>query len=88
MITKAALKIIWFYRAAISPYLPSTCIYQPTCSSYTAEAITTHGLARGLWMGTKRLGRCTPFHTGGIDLVPIPDELNQESPAIPEVTTR
>ena len=74
MITKVALKLIAFYRLAVSPYLPSSCIYQPTCSVYATEAIETHGVARGVWMGTKRIARCNPFSTGGLDLVPGSDE--------------
>ncbi len=70
MITKSALAVLRFYKLAVSPYLPSTCIYQPTCSEYTAEAIETHGPAKGIWMGTKRLARCNPFTTGGLDPVP------------------
>ena len=74
MITKAALALISLYRLAISPYLPTSCIYQPTCSVYTAEAIETHGLIRGAWMGATRIARCNPFTTGGLDLVPAADE--------------
>ena len=74
MIKQSALKLIGFYRLAISPYLPSTCIYQPTCSVYTAEAIQTHGVLRGFWLGAKRIARCNPFNTGGIDLVPAANE--------------
>ncbi len=68
--SRFALMLLKFYKLAVSPYLPSTCIYQPTCSVYTAEAIETHGLLRGVWLGTKRIARCNPFATGGIDLVP------------------
>ena len=74
MITKVALKLIAFYRLAVSPYLPSSCIYQPTCSVYTAEAIEAHGLIRGGWMGATRIARCNPFTTGGLDVVPAADE--------------
>ena len=70
MLKKPALALIRFYKAAVSPYLPSACIYQPTCSEYTAEAISVHGVAKGSWMGMSRIARCNPFATGGIDLVP------------------
>ncbi len=88
MIKNAALALIGFYRMAVSPYLPSTCIYQPTCSVYTAEAIETHGLRRGVWLGIKRLARCNPFNTGGLDLVPSADESPQGSPRTSETTVR
>ena len=72
MIKKVALMLIKGYKLAVSPYLPSSCIYQPTCSDYTAEAIQTHGVPKGSWMGMKRIARCNPFSTGGLDLVPSP----------------
>lgn len=74
MISKSALAILKFYKLAVSPYLPSTCIYQPTCSEYTAEAIEQHGVLRGIWMGMKRIVRCNPFTTGGLDPVPVRNE--------------
>ena len=74
MIAKSALAIIKFYKLAVSPYLPSTCIYQPTCSEYMAEAIELHGVFKGTWMGMKRLVRCNPFTTGGLDPVPVVNE--------------
>ena len=66
--------LLRLYKLAVSPYLPSTCIYHPTCSDYTSEAIAQHGLAKGAWLGTKRLARCNPFTTGGLDPVPAVDE--------------
>jgi putative membrane protein insertion efficiency factor len=58
------------YKRLISPLLPSACRFYPTCSDYMREAIVTHGAARGVWLGLKRLGRCHPFHAGGFDYVP------------------
>ena len=58
------------YKRVISPFIPSACRYQPTCSEYMREAIELHGPARGVWFGLKRLGRCHPFHAGGFDPVP------------------
>jgi len=58
------------YKRVISPLLPSACRFHPTCSEYMMQAIQTHGAARGLWMGLKRLSRCHPFHAGGLDPVP------------------
>ena len=74
MIAKSALALIKFYKLAVSPYLPGACIYQPTCSEYTAEAIELHGVLKGVWMGTKRIVRCNPFTTGGFDPVPVSNE--------------
>lgn len=64
-----ALALLRFYKRWISPMLPSACRFHPTCSEYMMDAITTHGVARGVWMGLRRLGRCHPFHEGGFDPV-------------------
>ncbi len=58
------------YRRYISPLLPDSCIYSPTCSAYALEAIDKYGAARGSWLATKRILRCNPFHKGGYDPVP------------------
>jgi uncharacterized protein len=57
------------YKLFISPLLPSACRFRPTCSEYMMEAVAKHGVAKGTWMGIKRLGRCHPFHAGGYDPV-------------------
>jgi len=57
------------YKRWISPMLPAACRFSPTCSEYMMEAVEKHGVARGVWMGLKRLGRCHPFHEGGFDPV-------------------
>jgi putative membrane protein insertion efficiency factor len=57
------------YKRWISPLLPSSCRFHPTCSEYMMEAIQKHGVARGIWMGLRRLARCQPFCQGGFDPV-------------------
>ena len=78
---RSALAGIRAYQKVLSPFLGSNCRYYPTCSAYTYEAIEIHGVARGSWLGIKRIGRCHPWHEGGIDPVPgstdttTPDEV-------------
>jgi uncharacterized protein len=68
--TRVLLAPIRFYQRFISPGLPASCRYYPTCSSYAAEALREHGALRGSWLAIRRLGRCHPWHEGGYDPVP------------------
>ena len=61
--------VLRLYKVAVSPFLPSACRYYPSCSEYMREAVEKYGVARGVWMGIKRLARCHPFHSGGLDPV-------------------
>jgi len=58
------------YQLAISPMLPPSCRFTPSCSQYALEAITRHGAVKGSWLAARRLIRCHPFHPGGFDPVP------------------
>lgn len=62
--------LVRLYQMILSPYLPSSCRYHPTCSEYTIRALRTHGALKGLWLGIRRIGRCHPWSEGGYDPVP------------------
>ncbi|MDR4988007.1 MAG: membrane protein insertion efficiency factor YidD [Bacteroidales bacterium] len=62
--------LIRLYQGAISPYLPPSCRYAPTCSQYGVEAIRKHGPFRGGWLTLKRILRCHPWSGSGHDPVP------------------
>ncbi len=57
------------YQRAISPLLPSTCRFYPSCSAYSIEALREHGALRGIWMTLRRILRCHPLSAGGYDPV-------------------
>ena len=67
---RAAIYALDFYKRRISPLLPPSCRFEPTCSVYAREAIARHGLARGAMLSVRRLARCFPFFKGGFDPVP------------------
>jgi putative membrane protein insertion efficiency factor len=58
------------YQVSISPLLPASCRYHPSCSAYAIEALQRHGAVRGSWLAAKRIVRCNPFVAGGYDPVP------------------
>lgn len=64
------LLAIRLYQMVVSPYLPTSCRYAPTCSNYSREAVQRYGAVRGSWMGIKRLARCHPLGGKGFDPVP------------------
>lgn len=65
------LTVIRFYRRALSPGLPPSCRFTPTCSAYAEGAIQRYGARRGGWLALRRMLRCHPFGGSGYD--PVPD---------------
>jgi putative membrane protein insertion efficiency factor len=66
-VTLLTIKIIRLYQAGISPYLPSVCRFEPTCSEYSIDAIKNFGLVKGFFLAIKRLLRCNPLGGQGYD---------------------
>jgi putative membrane protein insertion efficiency factor len=65
-----ALYLIRFYQKLISPMLPASCRFYPSCSEYTYQAIEKYGILHGGWLGIRRVSRCHPWNPGGFDPVP------------------
>lgn len=68
---------VWFYKFCISPLLPHTCRFTPSCSNYFVQAVKEFGVIKGGKIGAKRLARCKPNGQYGYD--PIPINLKGES---------
>jgi uncharacterized protein len=64
---RVSVALIKAYRRFISPMLPPSCRFTPSCSLYTLEAIEKYGLLKGGFMGARRILRCHPFSEGGFD---------------------
>ena len=67
---KLVLITVKFYQKVISPYLPVTCRYTPTCSEYFYDATSKKGILKGSLLGLKRLVKCNPLGGNGFDPVP------------------
>lgn len=67
---KFILVLIRFYKREISPMLPPSCRFTPTCSEYAMQAVEKYGALKGGYLALRRILRCNPFHKGGYDPVP------------------
>jgi putative membrane protein insertion efficiency factor len=67
---KFFILIISLYRYAVSPFLGNNCRFHPSCSQYAQDAIALHGIFRGIYLTLRRIGKCHPWHEGGVDPVP------------------
>lgn len=70
LVRRVAVLPIRFYQLCISPMLPPSCRFTPTCSQYAIEAVMRHGLLRGGWLAIRRILRCHPWGGSGYDPVP------------------
>ena len=61
--------LVRIYQRIVSPLLPKTCRFHPSCSAYSIDALREHGTLRGIWMTLRRILRCHPLSAGGYDPV-------------------
>jgi putative membrane protein insertion efficiency factor len=71
MLARPLLLLLRAYRKFLSPVLPDTCRFHPSCSHYAEQALTRHGAFKGSVLAVRRVARCHPFSAGGHD--PVPD---------------
>ena len=64
---KILVLLIWVYQRTISPYFGNCCRFYPTCSDYAIDAIKKKGALLGMLLAFKRIAKCGPWHSGGID---------------------
>ena len=72
VLRRLAVLPVRIYQWTISPVLPPSCRFHPTCSAYAIEAVLTHGILKGGWLALRRILRCHPWSAGGYDPVPPP----------------
>ncbi|MFL2554836.1 MAG: membrane protein insertion efficiency factor YidD [Candidatus Rariloculaceae bacterium] len=78
IVVRMVVGFIRTYQYCLSPWLGRRCRYTPTCSDYAAEAIKLHGLIDGGWLALKRITRCHPWATFGLD--PVPGKPTPDNP--------
>ncbi|MBQ3097160.1 MAG: membrane protein insertion efficiency factor YidD [Kiritimatiellae bacterium] len=66
----ALILLVRAYQVVLSPLFSGCCRFEPSCSNYMIEALQTHGVVKGLYLGIMRLLRCHPFGKSGYDPVP------------------
>ena len=72
---RAAMALIGAYKRLISPALPPSCRFHPSCSSYALTSVERFGFLQGGWLAAKRIARCNPWNPGGFD--PVPETLRK-----------
>ena len=69
---RMALACLTVYKVLLSPLFPGACRFLPSCSQYARDAVTLHGTVKGAWLAARRLSRCHPLGSSGLDPVPAP----------------
>lgn len=80
LVVQVMLAPIRLYQRFVSPALPRSCRYYPSCSAYAVESLTVHGPLKGLLLAAWRLLRCNPLTPGGVDHVPDPGRWRYQHP--------
>lgn len=75
--------IFRIYRLGFSPFLGNVCRFYPSCSVYAEEAMGRFGFWLGVWLAIKRVSKCHPWHSGGVDEVPMLNEPNSDKMSLP-----
>ncbi len=70
LLTELLVLLVRLYQGVVSPHLPASCRYTPTCSQYAVEALRKHGPLKGSWLALRRICRCHPWGGSGHDPVP------------------
>jgi putative membrane protein insertion efficiency factor len=73
------------YQLLLSPVLPASCRFFPSCSAYAVEALAKHGAVSGSWLAVRRVCRCHPWNDGGFD--PVPEPKSKAAPGHPDRTS-
>lgn len=68
LLIRFLVRLLVVYKQWVSPLLPQSCRFTPTCSEYARLAVLEYGPWRGTWKALGRIARCNPFHSGGVDL--------------------
>jgi uncharacterized protein len=69
---RLALAVLTLYKMLLSPLFTGSCRFVPSCSDYARDAVIMHGAARGTWLAARRLAKCHPLGSSGLDPVPAP----------------
>jgi putative membrane protein insertion efficiency factor len=73
--------VLKLYRRVVSPTYGQVCRFFPSCSAYALEAVTVHGAVKGGWFAVRRIVRCHPWNSGGLDPVPSPANVDWDDPS-------
>lgn len=70
MLKKLSIRLIKLYQKHLSPLLRPSCVFYPTCSTYTLQSIEKYGFLKGVYLGIRRILRCHPWQKNHMDPVP------------------